>query len=96
MEVCFSQSWLEQAAATDIHYCRWTYWINLIFCVVSIVLFSLCYHPPNFENIHGNKSKLRQLMEIDWIGLFLYIGGLIPLLLAFGNVFRNELYRESH
>lgn len=80
-----SHSTLPVVVETDkINFHRWTYWINTIFCLVSVILFFLCYYPPNFEQLQGQKSKRKQLSEIDWIGLFLYVGGLVSLLLAFG------------
>jgi hypothetical protein len=59
--------------------------MNAIFCGISVVLFYFCYRPPKFEDMNGSKSKLQQLKELDYVGLALYSGGAVSLLLGFGE-----------
>lgn len=68
----------------DLTLCRWAYWMNTIFCAVSAALFLLCYFPPSFHHLNSRGSKLRELAKLDYIGLVLYVGGAISLLLGFG------------
>lgn len=66
--------------------------MNCMFCTASAVLYYLCYRPPKFEDINGRKSKLQQLKELDYLGLVLYSGGAIAVLLGFGKfIFLNRI-----
>ncbi|KAK8105665.1 siderophore iron transporter [Apiospora kogelbergensis] len=62
---------------------RATYWINAAFCFASAFLFFLCYFPPGYDQINPGKSWRRQLAELDYVGLALYVGGAVLLLLGF-------------
>lgn len=64
---------------------RATYWINAAFCFASAFLFFLCYFPPGYDQINPGKSWRRQLAELDYVGLALYVGGAVLLLLGFGR-----------
>jgi MFS family permease len=64
---------------------RAAYWMNATFCFASAILFFFCYFPPNFRQINPNVSKLRQLADLDFVGIVLYVGGAISLLLGFGK-----------
>lgn len=63
---------------------RWVYWLNAITVGTSLILFLTCYFPPNAEQLGHRASKLEQAKQIDYVGFFLYAGGLISLLLALG------------
>ncbi|CAK7200619.1 hypothetical protein SEUCBS139899_003317 [Sporothrix eucalyptigena] len=62
---------------------RWCYWLNVIVCGISILLFAFCYFPPDFQTINKNLTKMEEIKRIDYGGLFLYSAGLILLLLGF-------------
>jgi hypothetical protein len=62
--------------------------MNAIFCGISVVLFYFCYRPPKFEDMNASNSKLQQLKELDYVGLALYSGGAVSLLLGFGEYSR--------
>lgn len=61
---------------------RWCFWLNVIVCGVSLILFAFCYHPPNFQQLKSGMKRREQLKRIDYGGFVLYMGGLICLLLA--------------
>lgn len=61
---------------------RWCYYMNLITCASSAILFFVFYHPPNYSLLHQGKSLRRELMSLDYGGLVLYCGGLVMLLLG--------------
>jgi len=75
---------------------RAAYWMNAAFCFASAILFFFCYFPPNFGQINPNKSKLRQLAELDYVGLLLYVGGAILLLLGFGGSILHPFLHGRH
>ncbi|KAK8868407.1 siderophore iron transporter [Apiospora arundinis] len=62
---------------------RATYWINAAFCFASAILYCLCYFPPDYNQINPGKTRRQQLAELDYIGLALYVGGAVVLLLGF-------------
>uniref|UniRef100_A0A0B7K2X7 Major facilitator superfamily (MFS) profile domain-containing protein n=1 Tax=Bionectria ochroleuca TaxID=29856 RepID=A0A0B7K2X7_BIOOC len=61
---------------------RWVYWLNAITVGTSLVLFFVCYFPPDFDQLSQGTSKKDQLKNIDVVGFLLYGGGLVCLLLA--------------
>ena len=61
---------------------RWTYYIGIILSVITLVLYQLAYHPPTFSQLHVGKTKRAQLGEIDFVGTFLYISGMVLLLIG--------------
>ncbi|KAH8887258.1 MFS general substrate transporter [Thozetella sp. PMI_491] len=65
---------------------RASYWINATFCFASALLFFFCYFPPSFSQLNPEISKGRQLAELDFVGIVLYAGGAILLLLGFDAV----------
>lgn len=69
---------------------RWCYWLNLITCGLSIILFFFFYHPPNYSLLHQGQSMRRELKRLDYLGLVLYCCGLIMLML--GITWGGKLY----
>lgn len=61
---------------------RWNYYLNLITQVIAVILFLICYHPPSYSQLHQGKSMRKQLAELDWVGIFLFIGGLVSFVLG--------------
>ena len=61
---------------------RWTYYLNLITQVIAVILFYLCYHPPSYAQLHVGKSMRKQLAELDYGGIVLFVGGLVSLVLG--------------
>lgn len=72
----------------------WCYWLHAIVSGVSLILFILCYFPPDMNQLQtSRRSRIDQLKRIDYGGFILYAGGLICLLLAlckFFNVHDQE------
>lgn len=66
---------------------RWCFWLNAITTGLSLILFLLCYFPPNFEQLTSGVTKREQIRRIDYVGLLLYSGGLVCLLLALCMLF---------
>ncbi|KAF2713313.1 fungal trichothecene efflux pump [Pleomassaria siparia CBS 279.74] len=61
---------------------RWNYILNIITQAIAVVLFFLCYHPPSYSQLHQGKSMRKQLAELDFGGIFLFVGGLVSLVLG--------------
>ncbi|KAK4499760.1 hypothetical protein PRZ48_007946 [Zasmidium cellare] len=40
------------------------------------------YHPPKFEKLHCNRTKMQEIRELDFGGIILYTGGLLLFLLG--------------
>jgi MFS family permease len=61
--------------------CYW--WCFAWECVTAILLWFF-YHPPSFETKHreDQKTKLQLLKELDYVGLVLFTGACLLLLLA--------------
>ncbi|KAJ5908730.1 hypothetical protein N7495_001412 [Penicillium taxi] len=60
---------------------RWNYYLNIITCGLSLILFILCYFPPGWE-AKRNSNKFDELKSFDFVGLALYGAGLVLLLLG--------------
>ena len=61
---------------------RWSYYINLIISGLAIILAVVFYHPPIFEQLHTRASKRQVLKDMDYLGILLFVGGLILFLLG--------------
>ncbi|KAF9886358.1 hypothetical protein FE257_011503 [Aspergillus nanangensis] len=62
---------------------RWIYWLNVMVAGLSLILLVICYFPPDFDQLPNNKTKLQELKQLDYVGFFLYVGGVVLVLLAF-------------
>ncbi|EPE03357.1 trichothecene efflux pump [Ophiostoma piceae UAMH 11346] len=76
---------------------RWCYYLMIILNAICTACWFFCYHPHTFYMKNGAKSVVQRLREIDYIGLFLFTGGLL-LFLVYGNVTKPmkpvHLFRE--
>ncbi|KAJ6106141.1 hypothetical protein N7512_009658 [Penicillium capsulatum] len=61
---------------------RWNYYLSIICCGLSIILFALCYFPPGWEAKHRGESRMNELRTFDYVGFSLYSGGLVLVLLG--------------
>ncbi|KAF7564013.1 hypothetical protein G7046_g157 [Stylonectria norvegica] len=63
---------------------RACYWWCFAWEVVTLIMLFFFYHPPTFETKHqeDHKSKWQLIKEIDYVGLILFTGGCLLLLLA--------------
>ena len=61
---------------------RWNYYLNLITQAIAVILFFFCYHPPSYKQLHEGKSIRKQLAELDYGGITLFVGGLVSLVLG--------------
>ncbi|KAL2844095.1 siderophore iron transporter [Aspergillus pseudoustus] len=69
---------------------RWCYYIMIIFSGLSMVCYLFCYHPPTFEMKHSKRERLTLARKLDWIGIFLFISGIVLFLIGLswgGNVY---------
>ncbi|KAF4636561.1 hypothetical protein G7Y89_g1524 [Cudoniella acicularis] len=61
---------------------RWSFYLDIIVAGLAVVLFYFFYHPPNFQLLHKNRSRMEQLKRMDFVGLVLFIGGLAVFLIG--------------
>ncbi|KAJ5937122.1 hypothetical protein N7466_003572 [Penicillium verhagenii] len=61
---------------------RWNYYLSIITCGLSVILFAFCYFPPGWELKHKGQNRLQAVKDFDYIGFFLYAGGLVLVLLG--------------
>ena len=64
------------------HTWRWSYYINLILTGLAISLAVAFYHPPVFEQLHTKASKRNVLIHLDYIGILMFIAGMVLFLLG--------------
>ena len=50
--------------------------------VLSVLCWYFFYFPPTFRMLHRKRLAKEMLMHFDWIGLLLYVGGLLVFLLG--------------
>jgi MFS family permease len=60
---------------------RWCYYLLIITNAVSTLCYFFFYHPPTFHML-TKESRWQQVKKIDYIGLFLFTGGLVVFLLG--------------
>lgn len=61
---------------------RWSYYVNLIISGLAIALAVAFYHPPIFEQLHTRASKRKVMKELDYLGILLFVAGLVLFLLG--------------
>ncbi|CAK7222137.1 hypothetical protein SBRCBS47491_004767 [Sporothrix bragantina] len=61
---------------------RWAYYLLIIANVTAAALYSLFYFPPNFHQKHGTDTVMRWVKNYDYIGMFLYLAGLLLFILG--------------
>ncbi|KAH0831572.1 hypothetical protein AYO21_01776 [Fonsecaea monophora] len=61
---------------------RWDYYMMTILNFVNVLLWTIFYHPPDFEHLHRNRSKLQELKEIDYVGIFLFTAGMLLFIMG--------------
>ncbi|RAK94022.1 siderophore iron transporter [Aspergillus costaricaensis CBS 115574] len=75
---------------------RWTYYLNIITCGLSIILLVLFYFPPGWDAKRGNESRVDGLKKFDYIGFLLYAGGLILVLLGLSWGGTSYAWHSAH
>ena len=61
---------------------RWCYYIAIIYSIICIIGTAVFYFPPSRPQLDYEKSRMQEIKEIDYIGLFLYTIGLTVFLIG--------------
>jgi MFS family permease len=61
---------------------RCSYYVNIGVAGAAVVTLYFFYHPPTFEHLHVNRSKMEQVKRQDAVGLVLFTGGLILFIMG--------------
>ncbi|KJR86830.1 siderophore iron transporter [Sporothrix schenckii 1099-18] len=61
---------------------RWAYYLLIIANVTAAALYSLFYFPPSFHQKHGADTIMRWVKNYDYVGMFLYVAGLLLFILG--------------
>ncbi|KAI9743989.1 MAG: hypothetical protein M1818_002723 [Claussenomyces sp. TS43310] len=63
---------------------RWSFWVTMIIDALTCICLILVYFPPTFEQKHvqNHRTKWQELADFDFVGLLLFIGSLVSLLLG--------------
>lgn len=61
---------------------RWCYYLNIITCGSSVLLFLGFYFPPGWDEIHSGLKRREEVKRFDYGGFVLYSGGLVLVLLG--------------
>lgn len=61
---------------------RWVYYICIIYSAVCLAGTAAIYFPPPRPRGDENKTRWQEVLELDYIGIFLYAGGLTSVLLG--------------
>ncbi|KAK3116460.1 hypothetical protein LTR53_003186 [Teratosphaeriaceae sp. CCFEE 6253] len=61
---------------------RVSYYINIAVSTCAVACFYFFYHPPSFQLLHEDRTKMQQLKRQDAIGLVLFTGGLILFIMG--------------
>ncbi|KAL5119952.1 hypothetical protein ACEQ8H_002050 [Pleosporales sp. CAS-2024a] len=62
---------------------RWSYYLGIIFGVITVALYQFLYHPPTYSQLHVNgKTKWQAFKELDFVGIFLFIAGIVLFLIG--------------
>lgn len=61
---------------------RWSYYIGIICNATALLMYQFFYHPPKYDQLHVQGKTIRQqLKEFDYIGLVLYVAGVVIFLM---------------
>lgn len=64
---------------------RWAYYVALIVNALAFFLILIFYWPPGFLGLHPDgKTRWQQFLELDFVGLLLFGGGLTVFLIGIG------------
>ena len=66
---------------TDLKW-RWCYYIGLIFGALSLIGTLAFYFPPTRPQFDHEKTRWQEFKQIDFVGIFLYAGGLTTFLIG--------------
>ncbi|KIW08472.1 uncharacterized protein PV09_01374 [Verruconis gallopava] len=62
---------------------RWSYYIGIICNALALIFYQFFYHPPKYDQLHVHgKTIAQQLKEFDYVGLVLYLAGVVILLIG--------------
>jgi hypothetical protein len=62
---------------------RWTFYLGIVINALALLLVTVFYWPPDFVELHPEgKTRFGQFKELDFVGLFLFGGGLTCFLLG--------------
>jgi len=62
---------------------RWSYYLGIIMSGLAIILYQFMYHPPTYDQLHVHgKTKFQMFKELDFVGIFLYVAGLVLFLIG--------------
>jgi hypothetical protein len=61
---------------------------------LAIILLFFFYHPPTFNLLHGRKTKMQLIKQLDYIGIFLWTAGLTLFLM--GVSWGGTIYPWKH
>ncbi|KAK8073250.1 hypothetical protein PG994_004149 [Apiospora phragmitis] len=62
---------------------RWSFYLGIIFSVVTVALYAVFYHPPRYEQLHvRGRTKWAQVRALDFGGLFLFCAGMTLFLVG--------------
>jgi MFS family permease len=61
---------------------RWSFYLDIIVAGLAVILFYFFYHPPTFQHLHKNRSRMEQVKRTDFVGLVLFSGGLATFLIG--------------
>lgn len=61
---------------------RWSFYLNIIVASLASICFYFFYHPPTFNLLHRNRSRMEQVKRLDFVGLFLFVAGLALFLIG--------------
>ncbi|RAL02180.1 trichothecene efflux pump [Aspergillus ibericus CBS 121593] len=75
---------------------RWTYYLNIITCGLSVILLALFYFPPGWDAKRGNESRIAGLKKFDYFGFILYASGLILVLLGLSWGGSSYAWHSAH
>jgi len=62
---------------------RWSYYLGIILSGITVILYQFLYHPPTYDQLHvGGKTRWQQFKELDFVGIVLFITGVIVFLIG--------------
>ena len=75
---------------------RGIYYLMTAVSGLSAVLYFWCYFPPNFYMMNSKLSKWQELQTLDYVGLLLYVAGLVLVTLGFTWAQGSYPWKSAH
>lgn len=75
---------------------RWSYYLGIIFEVITLVLYQFLYHPPRFDQLHEGQTRWQAFKKLDFGGIILFVAGFVIFIIGLSWGGQTYKWRDAH